>query len=98
MNGLIWKCCRHLFCQRWLDAFEEHASYCTRHDTEEVIIDDAAGDVRVRNLEQALQVRPGSKSKVMMIRWFISLLYRVQKVDSFHIDVAFSKITLTCEL
>uniref|UniRef100_A0AAX7TMW0 Oxysterol-binding protein n=1 Tax=Astatotilapia calliptera TaxID=8154 RepID=A0AAX7TMW0_ASTCA len=49
--------------KRWLDAFEEHASYCTRHDTEEVIIDYAAGDVRVRNLEQALQVRPGSKSK-----------------------------------
>uniref|UniRef100_A0A3Q4HD84 Oxysterol-binding protein n=1 Tax=Neolamprologus brichardi TaxID=32507 RepID=A0A3Q4HD84_NEOBR len=52
--------------KRWLDAFEEHASYCTRHDTEEVIIDDAAGDVRVRNLEQALQVRPGSKNTFIL--------------------------------
>uniref|UniRef100_A0AAX7UQ56 Oxysterol-binding protein n=1 Tax=Astatotilapia calliptera TaxID=8154 RepID=A0AAX7UQ56_ASTCA len=51
---------------RWLDAFEEHASYCTRHDTEEVIIDYAAGDVRVRNLEQALQVRPGSKNTFIL--------------------------------
>uniref|UniRef100_A0A3B4G295 Oxysterol-binding protein n=1 Tax=Pundamilia nyererei TaxID=303518 RepID=A0A3B4G295_9CICH len=56
--------------KRWLDAFEEHASYCTRHDTEEVIIDDAAGDVRVRNLEQALQVRPGSKSKIHSFYFF----------------------------
>ncbi|XP_005912777.1 oxysterol-binding protein-related protein 1 isoform X2 [Haplochromis burtoni] len=50
--------------KRWLDAFEEHASYCTRHDTEEVIIDDAAGDVRVRNLEQALQAARAFQQKL----------------------------------
>ncbi|XP_023010393.3 oxysterol-binding protein-related protein 1 isoform X1 [Maylandia zebra] len=50
--------------KRWLDAFEEHASYCTRHDTEEVIIDYAAGDVRVRNLEQALQAARAFQQKL----------------------------------
>uniref|UniRef100_A0A8C9ZKS1 Oxysterol-binding protein n=1 Tax=Sander lucioperca TaxID=283035 RepID=A0A8C9ZKS1_SANLU len=43
---------------RWLDAFEAHSSYSTRHCTQEQIINDADGDggVTVRNLSQALQV------------------------------------------
>uniref|UniRef100_A0A3Q0SBX1 Oxysterol-binding protein n=1 Tax=Amphilophus citrinellus TaxID=61819 RepID=A0A3Q0SBX1_AMPCI len=45
--------------KRWLDAFEEHASYSTRHYAEEQIIDDAVDDVSVRNLKHSLQVRSG---------------------------------------
>ncbi|TKS79790.1 Oxysterol-binding protein-related protein 1 [Collichthys lucidus] len=43
--------------KRWLDAFEAHSSYSTRHCTEEKIIDDADGDggTTVRNLSHALQ-------------------------------------------
>uniref|UniRef100_A0A671YTQ6 Oxysterol-binding protein n=1 Tax=Sparus aurata TaxID=8175 RepID=A0A671YTQ6_SPAAU len=40
---------------RWLDAFEAHSSYSTRHCTQEKIIDDADGDTAVRNLSHALQ-------------------------------------------
>uniref|UniRef100_A0A671YTL6 Oxysterol-binding protein n=1 Tax=Sparus aurata TaxID=8175 RepID=A0A671YTL6_SPAAU len=41
--------------KRWLDAFEAHSSYSTRHCTQEKIIDDADGDTAVRNLSHALQ-------------------------------------------
>ncbi|XP_028282760.1 oxysterol-binding protein-related protein 2-like isoform X2 [Parambassis ranga] len=43
--------------KRWLDAFEEHASYSIRHCTQEQIIHDAAGDssVELGSLTQAVQ-------------------------------------------
>ncbi|XP_045908692.1 oxysterol-binding protein-related protein 1-like isoform X2 [Micropterus dolomieu] len=43
--------------KRWLDAFEAHSSYSTRHSTREQVIKDAVGDceVTVRSLSQALQ-------------------------------------------
>nr|XP_033491999.1 oxysterol-binding protein-related protein 1-like isoform X1 [Epinephelus lanceolatus]XP_033492000.1 oxysterol-binding protein-related protein 1-like isoform X1 [Epinephelus lanceolatus] len=52
--------------KRWLDAFEAHASYSTRHCTQEEIISDAGGegDEAVRNLSQALQAASASQQKL----------------------------------
>ncbi|XP_068557705.1 oxysterol-binding protein-related protein 2-like [Cebidichthys violaceus] len=54
--------------KRWLDAFEAHSSYSTRHCTEEQIISDPEGDgdgdVTVRNLSQALQAASASQQKL----------------------------------
>ncbi|XP_070774257.1 oxysterol-binding protein-related protein 1-like [Enoplosus armatus] len=52
--------------KRWLEAFEAHSSYSTRHCTREQIIDDADGDcgVTVRNLSQALQAANASQQKL----------------------------------
>ncbi|KAM6919500.1 oxysterol-binding protein-related protein 1-like [Lycodopsis pacificus] len=52
--------------KRWLDAFEAHSSYSTRHCTEEEIIShpDGDGDVTVRNLSQALQAASASQQKL----------------------------------
>ncbi|XP_027146083.1 oxysterol-binding protein-related protein 1 isoform X1 [Larimichthys crocea] len=52
--------------KRWLDAFEAHSSYSTRHCTEEKIIDDADGDggTTVRNLSHALQAANAFQQKL----------------------------------
>ncbi|XP_031150050.1 oxysterol-binding protein-related protein 1 isoform X1 [Sander lucioperca] len=52
--------------KRWLDAFEAHSSYSTRHCTQEQIINDADGDggVTVRNLSQALQAANASQQQL----------------------------------
>ncbi|XP_059200211.1 oxysterol-binding protein-related protein 1-like isoform X2 [Centropristis striata] len=52
--------------KRWLDAFEAHSSYSTRHCTQEQIINDVEGDggETVRNLSQALQAANASQQKL----------------------------------
>ncbi|XP_070830386.1 oxysterol-binding protein-related protein 1-like isoform X1 [Chaetodon trifascialis] len=52
--------------KKWLDAFEAHSSYSTRHCTQEKIIDDADGDggAAVRNLPQVLQAASALQQKL----------------------------------
>ncbi|KAI4810147.1 hypothetical protein KUCAC02_018993 [Chaenocephalus aceratus] len=52
--------------KRWLDAFEAHSSYSTRHCTQEELIIDANGcaEETVRNLSQALQAANASQQKL----------------------------------
>ncbi|XP_065810159.1 oxysterol-binding protein-related protein 1-like isoform X1 [Labrus bergylta] len=52
--------------KRWLDAFEAHSSYSTRHSTHEPIIDDEAtdGGSSVRKLSQALQAANAFQQKL----------------------------------
>ncbi|KAK1879634.1 Oxysterol-binding protein-related protein 1 [Dissostichus eleginoides] len=52
--------------KRWLDAFEAHSSYSTRHCTQEGLIIDANGcaEETVRNLSQALQAANASQQKL----------------------------------
>ncbi|KAL3055214.1 hypothetical protein OYC64_017997 [Pagothenia borchgrevinki] len=52
--------------KRWLDAFEAHSSYSTRHCTQEELIIDANGcaEETVRNLPQALQAANASQQKL----------------------------------
>ncbi|XP_041804959.1 oxysterol-binding protein-related protein 1-like isoform X4 [Chelmon rostratus] len=55
-----------LHAQRWLDAFEAHSSYSTRHYSQEKIIDDADGDggAAVKNLPHALQAANALQQKL----------------------------------
>ncbi|XP_041804956.1 oxysterol-binding protein-related protein 1-like isoform X1 [Chelmon rostratus] len=52
--------------KRWLDAFEAHSSYSTRHYSQEKIIDDADGDggAAVKNLPHALQAANALQQKL----------------------------------
>ncbi|XP_040910704.1 oxysterol-binding protein-related protein 1-like isoform X2 [Toxotes jaculatrix] len=52
--------------KKWLDAFEAHSSYSTRHFTEEQIIsdDDSDGGVRVGNLTPAVQAASTCQQKL----------------------------------
>ncbi|XP_070700711.1 oxysterol-binding protein-related protein 1-like [Pempheris klunzingeri] len=52
--------------KRWLDAFEAHSSYSTRHCTQEQTMDDVDEDdgVTVRNLSQALQAASTFQQKL----------------------------------
>ncbi|XP_056276820.1 oxysterol-binding protein-related protein 1 isoform X2 [Pseudoliparis swirei] len=50
--------------KRWLDAFEAHSSYSTRHRAREEIINDAGGDSGVTSLTQALQAASASQQKL----------------------------------
>ncbi|XP_018532081.1 oxysterol-binding protein-related protein 1 isoform X1 [Lates calcarifer] len=52
--------------KKWLDAFEAHSSYSTRHCTQEEIISDGEGDgdVAVKNLTQAVQAASTCQQKL----------------------------------
>ncbi|XP_035025880.1 oxysterol-binding protein-related protein 1 isoform X1 [Hippoglossus stenolepis] len=51
--------------KKWLDAFEGHSSYSTRHFTQEQIVsNEEDGDVAVRNLTHAVQVASTCQQKL----------------------------------
>ncbi|XP_035527412.1 oxysterol-binding protein-related protein 1-like isoform X2 [Morone saxatilis] len=65
------------YCMRWLDAFEAHSSYSTRHHTHEDTTDDADGDggATVRNLSHALQAANAIQQKLESeVSIFISMV------------------------
>ncbi|XP_035490947.1 oxysterol-binding protein-related protein 1 isoform X2 [Scophthalmus maximus] len=50
--------------KKWLDAFEAHSSYSTRHCPQEQMINDDDGDVAVGNMTQAVQVASTCQKKL----------------------------------
>ncbi|XP_076601185.1 oxysterol-binding protein-related protein 1-like [Chaetodon auriga] len=73
------------YCMKWLDAFEAHSSYSTRHCTQEKVIDDADADsgAAVRNLPQALQAASALQQKLdSEVSIFLSMVKNEENCDS----------------